>query len=332
MFKLRTIFWTLLILPVLILAQTGPDWVPDAVFYQIFPERFRNGDPANDPTLASLKGSYPHDNTSAWSVSPWGADWYKLQPWETANGKGFYFNAQRRRNGGDLQGIIDKLDYLVDLGINAIYLNPVFESHSLHKYDTESYFHIDNNFGPDPQGDRKIMARENPAKPATWRWTAADKLFLKFIKLAHQRGIRVIIDGVFNHVGLRFWAFQDVRKNGQKSAYKNWFTIRSWDDPETEQDEFEYTGWVGVRELPELREDDDGLVPPIRAHIFAAVKRWMDPNGDGDPSDGIDGWRLDVAEMVHHNFWKDFRTHVKKINQNAYITAEIFWDDGQNNK
>lgn len=312
--------------------ESGPDWVEDAVFYQIFPERFRNGDPANDPDVGSLYASYPHDTSSAWQVSPWNSDWYKLQPWEEENGKGFFFNAQRRRYGGDIQGIIDKLDYLSELGINAIYLNPVFESPSLHKYDAETYIHIDNNFGPNPVLDRQIMNIENPADPLTWKWTSADSLFLQLIQKAHHQNIKIIIDGVFNHVGLRFWAFQDVQKNGPDSYFKDWFIIRSWDDPKTEKNEFDYAGWVGVRELPELTEDENGLIKPVKQHIFDVVKRWMDPNGDGDPEDGIDGWRLDVAEMVHHNFWKDFRQQVKSINPNAYITGEIFWDDWQNNK
>ncbi len=312
--------------------STYPQWVRDAVFYQIFPERFRNGDPDNDPTVADLKGAWPRDPITEWSVSPWTSDWYKLQPWEEKNGRGFYYNAQLRRYGGDLQGIIDKLDYLAELGITAIYLNPVFESPSLHKYDAASYHHIDDNFGPDPQGDKQLISTENPADPTTWLWSSADKLFLEFLKQAHQRNIKVIIDGVFNHVGTIFWAFRDVHKNGQLSPYKDWFIVKSWDDPATPQDEFDYAGWMGVKDLPEFREDENGIVPGPRQHIFTVIKRWMDPDGDGNPADGIDGWRLDVAEQVSHNFWKEFRTVVKKINPQAYITAELFWDDWKNNK
>jgi glycosidase len=308
-----------------------PAWVKDAVFYQIFPERFRNGDPANDPQIPDLHGAWPHVEITEWSVSPWTSDWYKLQPWEEKNNKGFYYNAQLRRYGGDLQGVIDKLDYLADLGINAIYFNPVFEAPSLHKYDAAMFHHIDDNFGPDPKKDRTIMAQEDFADPETWQWTTADKLFLELLQKAHDRNIRIIIDGVFNHVGLRFWAFEDVRKNGQNSKYKDWFIIKSWDDPKTPEDEFDYAGWMGVKDLPEFREDENSIVTGPREHIFAIVKRWMDPNGDGDPSDGIDGWRLDVVEMVAHEFWRDFRKVVKGINPQAYITAELFWDDWQNN-
>ncbi len=314
------------------LEEPQPSWIADAVFYQIFPERFRNGDNTNDPDKKSLYGSYPHDTTSEWHLSPWTSDWYKLQPWEKANGKGFAYNAQRRRYGGDLEGIIEKLDYLKDLGINAIYLNPVFESPSLHKYDATTYIHIDDNFGPNPRIDQRIIQGEDPSDPKTWRWTSADSLFLKLIREAHLRNIRIIIDGVFNHVGITHWAFLDVRKNGPKSKFKDWFTILSWDDPSTPQDEFKYKGWNNVAELPELKEDANGLIPPIREHIFSVVERWMDPNQDCDPSDGIDGWRLDVAEMIHHNFWKDFRIKVKTVNPDAYITGEIFWDDWKNNK
>ncbi len=309
-----------------------PEWIANAVFYQIFPERFRNGNPANDPDKKSLFGSYPHDTTSAWNVSPWTSDWYKLQPWEKENGKGFAYNAQRRRYGGDLQGVLEKLDYLQDLGINAIYFNPIFESPSLHKYDAATYIHVDDNFGPDPQSDRQIVATENPIDPKTWHWTTADRLFLQLIKEAHKRNIRIILDGVFNHVGMTFWAFEDVRKNGPRSRYRDWFTIYSWDDPKTPQDEFKYKGWMNVPELPELKQDKHGLIPSVRKHIFDIVSRWMDPDGDGDPSDGIDGWRLDVAEKIHHDFWKAFRIRVKTINPEAYIVGEIFWQDWKNNK
>ncbi len=312
-----------------------PEWAKRAVWYQIFPERFSNGDATNDPTVNDILGSWPHEQPKRWRVSPWTSDWYKLQSWEaadTAGGRGFFYQVQRRRYGGDVQGIINKLDYLSRLGITAIYLNPIFESPSLHKYDATMYHHIDNNFGPDPEGDRTTWSRENPADPATWRWTSADKLFLKLIKEAHKRHIHVVIDGVFNHVGNTFWAFEDVRKNQERSAYKGWFTIKKFDDPATPADEFDYEGWYGVKELPELREDSLGLVPAVRAHIAAVVRRWMDPDGDGNPSDGIDGWRLDVANMVAMPFWRDFRKLVRSINPEAYITGEIWWEDWQNDK
>jgi cyclomaltodextrinase / maltogenic alpha-amylase / neopullulanase len=307
-----------------------PVWARDAVWYQIFPERFRNGDPSNDPTLADIEGAWPHERQQQWHISPWTADWFKLQPWED-DGRGFYYHAQLRRFGGDLQGIISRLDYLQDLGVTALYLNPIFESPSLHKYDATMYHHVDNNFGPDPAGDRAAWEKENPADPATWGWTSADKLFLSLVKEAHRRGMKVILDGVFNHVGTTFWAFKDVVKNQQASKYSRWFTITSWDDPSTPRNEFAYKGWMGVKDLPELRRDSSGMEPEVMKHVHAIVRRWMDPNGDGDHSDGIDGWRLDVAEMVPISFWREFRRWVRDINPESYITGEIWWQDWSNN-
>lgn len=309
-----------------------PAWATDAIWYQIFPERFRNGDPKNDPAAGDILGSWPHEVPNNWRISPWTSDWYKLQQWEQADNKGFYFHVQQRRYGGDLQGVLDKLDYLKELGINAIYFNPLFESPSLHKYDATMYHHIDNNFGPDPEGDRRIWEEETPADARTWQWTSADKLFLTLIREAHQRGIRVVIDGVFNHVGMTFWAFQDVRTKGVKSEFKDWFTIKRWDDPTTPQDEFDYAGWNGVKELPEFRQDANGIVHGPREHIHDIVRRWMDPNGDGDPSDGVDGWRLDVAEKVAIPFWREFRTWVRGINPDAYLVGEVWWEDWRNDK
>ena len=309
-----------------------PGWSRNAVWYQIFPERFRNGDPSNDPKPVDLTGSWPHVVAPGWQVSSWTGDWYKLQPWESRDDKGFYFHDQQRRYGGDLQGVLDRLDYLRNLGINAIYFNPIFESPSLHKYDATYYHHVDNNFGPDPEGDRKLWSEENSSDPSTWKWSAADKLFLRLIQEAHRRGIKVIIDGVFNHVGMTFWAFEDVKRNQERSLYKDWFIIKRWDDPRTGENEFEYGGWNGVKELPEVREDDRGIVTGPREHIHAVVQRWMDPNGDGNPEDGIDGWRLDVAEMVNPLFWREFRTWVRTINPEGYLVGEVWWEDWKNEK
>ena len=303
-------------------AEFVPQWAKSAVWYQIFPDRFRNGDPGNDPTVADIAGADPMDPPKQWRVHPWGSDWYQLQDYEKANGEPeLWKHMQRRRYGGDLQGIIDKLDYLQDLGINAIYLNPVFDSPSHHKYDGASYHHIDPNFGPDPEGDRALMAKENPGDPKTWVWTKADELALKLIAEAHKRGIRIIFDGVFNHMGFNSFALQDVRRNKMKSPYLSWFTIKNFDDPASGIT-FDYEGWWGNKSLPELREDANGIVPGPKAYIYAATERWMNPKGKGTQH-GIDGWRLDVAYMVAHPFWKDWRRHVKAINPEAYLTAEI---------
>ena len=226
----------LVLLPVKIFTQTGegkfmnekdfvPQWAKKVVWYQIFPERFRNGDSTNDPDLKSLEGSWPHDSSSPWQVHPWTSDWYELQPYEKENGKDIWFNIQRRRYGGDLQGIIDKLDYLKKLGISAIYLNPIFWAPTLHKYDAITYHHIDPYFGPDPEGDKKLIALETPDESSTWVWTSADKLFLKLIQEVHSRNMKIIIDGVFNHMGIKSWAFQDVLKKGRTQSLKTGFQL-----------------------------------------------------------------------------------------------------------
>lgn len=302
----------------------APLWAKDAVWYQIFPERFRNGDSKNDPTAAEL-----HLNANReWHISPWTSDWYKLQPWEEQHSKNFYENVFERRYGGDLQGVIDRIDYLAYLGVTAIYFNPVFEAVSLHKYDASTYHHIDNNFGPKPKNDLEIIKSETD-DPQTWRWSAADSLFLNLIRKAHVRGIKIVIDGVFNHCGTDFWALQDVMKNQQKSHYADWFDVTKWDDPSTPQTEFDYKGWWGYKPMPEFREDENGFSKPVWEYFFNITRRWMDPNRDGNPSDGIDGWRLDVANDVSHKFWIEWRKLVKSINPDAYIVGEI-WDDASN--
>lgn len=300
-------------------AYQAPEWAKHVVWYQIFPERFANGDTTNEPTAERIGAP---DN---WNVSPWTGDWYQRAFWEQRMGPKFSDFVLKRRYGGDLQGVIDRLPYLDSLGIGAIYFNPVFDAVSLHKYDASAYRHIDRFFGPDPKGDVDIMEQENPADPATWKWTSADSLFLELLQEAHDRGIRVIIDGVFNHTGQDFWAFRDLKKRQQDSPYKNWYNVISFDDPATpDTNEFDFHGWWGFKGLPEFKEVDGNLVKPVREHIFAITRRWMDPNGDGDPSDGIDGWRLDVAQEVGHPFWKDWHQLVRSINPQAYTTAEIW--------
>jgi glycosidase len=299
-----------------------PQWAKSAIWYQIFPERFRDGDVNNNPKLKDILGADPVEAPKAWQVHSWGSDWYKRQVYEQINGEPeLWKHLLRRRYGGDLQGIIDKLDYLVELGINAVYLNPVFDSPSLHKYDGASYHHIDPNFGPDPEGDRAIMSKEIALDPSTWKWTKADELALKLIAEAHKRGIKVIFDGVFNHMGVNSFAFKDLKEKQQKSPYKDWFTVNSFDD-KAKGTTFDYEGWFGVKSLPEWRENDQGIVQGPKDYIFNATKRWMNPRGQGNQF-GIDGWRLDVAFEVEHAFWKDWRKLVKSINPQAYLTAEI---------
>ncbi|MBF6641979.1 alpha-glucosidase C-terminal domain-containing protein [Flavobacterium sp. J49] len=298
-----------------------PEWSKGIIWYQIFPERFNNGDPTNDPKVTDQNGAYPFDDTSAFQIHPWTSDWYQLQPYEQQNGKDLYYNLQRRRYGGDLQGIINKLDYIKSLGVNAIYLTPIFWSPSSHKYDALCYHHVDPTFGPDPEGDVAMMKNENPLDVKSWVWTKADLLALKLIKEVHARNMRIIFDGVFNHMGMKSFAFEDVQKNQQASAYSDWFSIDSWDDP-AKGTTFQYKGWFGVKTLPEFKEDEKGIVAGPKAYIFNATKRWMNPMDKGI-QDGIDGWRLDVAYDVGHPFWKDWRRWVRSINPTAYMTAEL---------
>lgn len=310
----------LLIASVANLRAQVPTWAQGAVWYQIFPDRFRNGDTTNDPTLADIHGCWPHNDTAEWQIMPWGSEWYALQPWELANGQDFNYNVQRRRYGGDLQGILDQLPYLDSLGITAVYLNPVFVAPSLHKYDAAMYHHIEPTFGPDPEGDKQMIARENPIDPATWQWTSADLLALKLIAACHARGMHIIFDGVFNHMGVNSFAFQDVQQHQQQSPYADWFIVEQWANPQTNTP-FVYTGWFGAQDLPEFKEDSLGIVAGPRKYIFDCTQRWMAP--DGNASNGIDGWRLDVAFCVDMDFWRAWRLHVKTINPNAYLTAEI---------
>lgn len=301
-----------------------PEWASDAVFYQVFPERFANGDSTNDPTRQSL--AHPSDVPPSWHVTDWTSDWYAQAQWERQM-NGFYESVFDRRYGGDLQGLIDRLPYLDSLGVTALYLNPVFWAPSLHKYDGRSFHHIDPHFGPDPAGDKRLIARETPTDPSTWRTTAADSLFFVFLDRAHARNLRVVLDGVFNHTGRQFFAFQDLAERQHDSNFRDWYEVRSFDDPSTpDTSEFDYAGWWGLASLPTFatNEDDSTLAEGPRQYIFDATARWMDPNGDGNPGDGIDGWRLDVAEEIPTGFWREWHAHVRSINPDAYTVAEAW--------
>jgi len=316
-----------------------PGWAKEVIWYQIFVERFRNGDPSNDPTPADMKGAYPGSLPDNWQITPWGNDWYTHEPWLDSVGAGsFYGKIQARRYGGDLQGVLDKLDYLQDLGITAIYFNPLNDSPSLHKYDARNYAHIDRNFGPDPVGDAALMELENHGNPASWQWTAADKIFLTVIRECHKRSIRVIMDYSWNHTGPEFWAMNDIREKGEKSKYHDWYNIKEYDNPLTEKNEFSYEGWGGNNPwMPVFRKEiippDDKVMPfegnlyseSLRKHIFDVSKRWLDPDEDGDPSDGVDGFRLDVAGEIPMGFWRDYRKVVRSVNPEAYLIGEIWW-------
>lgn len=232
-----------------------PEWVKDAVFYQIFPERFANGDPANDP--------------------------FAVRSWGGTPTTGNFF-------GGDFQGVIDNISYLEELGITAIWFNPIFEAPSNHKYDTSDYMKIDPSFG------------------------GLDK-FKEMVSALHAAGIKVILDGVFNHTGYSFWAFQDIVAKGRDSRYVNWYHIH--DFPIRRSPKPNYEAWWGFPDLPQLNMEN----PEVRSYILDVVTYWMEL--------GVDGWRLDVPNEIGHFFWREFRDHVKGINPDAYIVGEI-WHNG----
>ena len=306
-------------------SKQAPAWAASAIWYQIFPDRFRDGDLKNEPTRASLET--PISAGRDWKLSPWTADWYARDAWETNLGPDFYKQGVfDRRYGGDLQGVLDKLPYLADLGVNALYFCPLFYARSLHKYDGNSYHHVDPYFGPTPAADFALMDQET-SDPATWHWTAADQLFLKVVKEAHARGMKVIMDGVFNHTGRDFFAFKNIRDQQAASPYKDWYVVRSFDDPNTARSEFEYDGWWGHKTLPVFNSAKNGhdMAPGPKEYIFNSTRRWMNPDNKGS-ADGIDGWRLDVADERPTEFWAEWNTLVRQLNPQAYTTAET-WKD-----
>jgi glycosidase len=224
-------------------------------------------------------------------------------------------NPGSRHYGGDIQGIQEELPYLRSLGVTCIYLNPVFKSPSIHKYDTADYRHVDDNFAR--IGDPAETSGETE-DPATWKWTPSDKLFLDFVAEAHRQGFKVVIDGVFNHTGSQFEPFLDLRKNGQNSKYADWFTVSKW-DPLT---------WMSFGDrpggnMPEFKKDPvTGLAPGPRDFVFNITRRWLTP--DGDAARGVDGFRLDYAQNVPRVFWVAYRKMVKSIKPDAYITGEVW--------
>ncbi len=281
-----------------------PEWARHVVWYQIFPERFRNGAAHNDPP----------------NTFPWTSKWYSTLEGESGD---FYGrDVWARRFGGDVQGLIEKLPYLRRLGVDAIYLNPVFQGDSMHKYDASDFRHIEPYFGF--AGDIEELEGETD-DPATWQWSRSDKLFLEFVAEARRQGFRVIIDGVWNHVGTSHYAFQDVLEHGRDSRYADWFAITSWGSggrPGT-ADGIQWRAWDGPNgALPVFRQEGGTLAPGPREHVMAITRRWLAP--DGDASRGVDGFRLDVANEVPHDFWREWRDFVKEINPDAIIVGEIW--------
>ncbi|MEG7355736.1 glycoside hydrolase family 13 protein [Bacillus vallismortis] len=229
----------------------APQWAKSTVWYQIFPERFANG----------------REDLSPENALPWGS--------KDPDVNDFF--------GGDLQGIIDKLDYLEDLGVNGIYLTPIFSAPSNHKYDTLDYYSIDPHFG-DPE------------------------LFRTLVSQLHQRGMRMMLDAVFNHIGSASPQWQDVVKNGAQSRYKDWFHIHSFPVKEDNYDRFAFTP-----DMPKLNTAN----PEVQRYLLDIALYWI-------REFDIDGWRLDVANEVDHVFWKTFRQAVSAEKPDVYIVGEIW--------
>lgn len=233
-----------------------PEWLTGAVFYQIFPDRFANGDPNNDPA-----------NVFTWSHRP---SLYS------------YF-------GGDLAGIQRKLDYIQDLGVNTIYLNPIFQSAAPHRYHTTDYYRIDPKLG-----------------------TMED--FKALLADVHSRGMRLILDGVFNHCGRGFFAFNDVLENQEHSPYRDWFHIKRFPiDAFSPGEAEDYLAWWNIKSLPKFNTDN----PEVREYLLGVARYWIEQ--------GIDGWRLDVPNEIDDDaFWADFRRVVREVNPEAALIGEIW--------
>ena len=282
---------------------TTPEWAKHAIWYQIMVDRFRR----------SARAA-PRER-----LIEWRRPWSSRAEWESADDRAFYRNqVWDRQCGGDLRGLVEAIPYLQSLGVNALYLLPVFQAESPHKYNATNYLHIDERYGVGAPY-RVTESTEDLLDPTTWAFDANDREFLDVLGELKRAGFRVVLDGVFNHVGTRHPAFRDVRERGAASPYADWFEVRSWEP-------FEYKGWFDHGSLPQFRKDDvHGIASAsLREHLFALTRRWLDPDGDGDPSDGIDGWRLDVPNEIPIAFWREWRTLVKSINPDAYITGEIW--------
>ena len=233
-----------------------PDWVKDAVFYQIFPDRFAKSEKLVKPS--------------------------NLEPWDSPpTFHGF--------KGGDLQGILERLDYLQDLGINAIYLNPIFESAANHRYHTYDYLQVDPLLG-------------------------GDDAFRKLLDESHRLGMRIILDGVFNHSSRGFYKFHHILENGPHSPYTDWFIIKKFPlKAYDEKGEPNYAAWWGLRALPKFNFKNQA----VREYLWDVGRYWI--------NFGIDGWRLDVPEEIDDpTFWQEFRRNIKSANSKAYLVGEIW--------
>lgn len=310
-----------------------PDWAKGAIIYQIFVDRFYNGDRSNDVETDEYFyiGEGTHKNS----------DWMKYP--REMDVREFY--------GGDIAGVMKKLDYLQDLGVEAIYLNPIFVSPSNHKYDIQDYDYIDPHFGRivkndgenlqrDENGNLIIHDPEHPNKDATryiCRVTdkenleASNQLFIEFVEEVHRRGMKVILDGVFNHCGSfnkwldRECIYEDApgyEKGAfvsKDSQYRTFFKFRE----DTWPYNVNYDGWWGHDTLPKLNYEES---PKLYEYIMRIARKWVSPPYN------VDGWRLDVAADLgqtaeyNHHFWHEFRRNVKEANPNAIVLAEHYGD------
>ena len=301
-----------------------PDWAKGAVMYQIFADRFCNGDPSND--VETDEYSYIQEHVV--HVEDWN------RPPQNMDVRNFY--------GGDLQGIIDKLDYLQDLGVQVIYLNPIFASPSNHKYDCQDYDYVDPHIGRIVSQEEGLLLPGNQDNTQARRYIsrvtdlrnleASNQLFIKLVEEIHSRGMKIILDGVFNHCGSfnkwmdreRIYENQPEYEKGayisQDSPYHSYFKFLN--EHNWPYNEF-YDGWWGHNTLPKLNyEASDELM----ADIMRVARKWVSPPFN------VDGWRLDVAaDLGHspefnHRFWKEFRKNVKEANPDALILAEHYGD------
>lgn len=300
-----------------------PDWAKGAVMYQIFVDRFCRGSSDND--VCSREYVYighPVVRVEDWDQLPSAMDV-----------RCFY--------GGDLQGVWDKLDYLQHLGVEVIYFNPLFVSPSNHKYDTQDYDHIDPHFGVIVKDGGELVAEEASDNEHATRYQirvaspenleASDEFFARFMEEIHRRGMKVIIDGVFNHCGsfnkwldreliyARQGKYEPGAYESEESPYRSFFKFYQEDQWPYNSS---YDGWWGHDTLPKLNYDSDELYE----YILQIARKWV------SPPYSVDGWRLDVAadlgntSQTNHRFWHDFRKQVKEANPEAIILAEHYGD------
>ena len=303
-----------------------PDWAKGAVMYQIFTDRFYNGDKSNDVETNEYYyiGDYSQRVTN-WNKYP-----------ANMGVREFY--------GGDLQGVMDKLDYLQDLGVEVVYFNPLFVSPSNHKYDIQDYDYIDPHYGkivddggevlPNGVTDNSQATKYKKRTTGLKNLEASNESFIKLVEELHRRGMKVILDGVFNHCGsFNKWMDRERIYEGEEdyepgayvsadSPYRSYFRFFK-EGPENWPYNGNYDGWWGHDTLPKLNYEDS---VKLENYILYIGRKWVSPPYN------VDGWRLDVAADLgrsneyNHEFWQKFRRAVKDANPNALILAEHYGD------